>query len=155
VTVYYLDSSVWVKRYYEEGGTERVRELFSAGHSFACSDLGFVEVAATLSRKHRAGQISAESRDQGLIDLERDWRQFVQIVPIDHVITAAVRLARDHALRGSDAIHLASALLVSQRLTGSGHRAVLATCDRELKRAAQEVGLLSFDPEETASSLSK
>jgi predicted nucleic acid-binding protein len=49
MTVYYVDSSVWVKRYYEETGTSRAQELFSGEHVLACSTLGLVEVAATLA----------------------------------------------------------------------------------------------------------
>jgi predicted nucleic acid-binding protein len=150
MTVYYVDSSVWVKRYYEEIGTLRVQDLFSGQHVLACSGLGLVEVTATLSRKQRAAELSVQDRDQSLGELEQDWQRFVQIDVVTEIIAGATRLARDFALRGSDAIHLASAQSAFQRLAGSGHQAVLATCDHELKRAAEALGLVLFDPEEPA-----
>jgi predicted nucleic acid-binding protein len=148
MTVYYVDSSVWVKRYYEETGTSRAQELFSGEHVLVCSTLGLVEVAATLSRKQRAAELSIQGRDKSLAELERDWQQFVQIDVVAEIIAEATRLARDFALRGSDAIHLASALAAFQRLAGSEHQAVLATSDQELKRAAGALGVVLLDPEE-------
>ena len=48
---YYLDSSAWMKRYYQEHGSERVAELFDQQETMACATLGVIEIAATLARK--------------------------------------------------------------------------------------------------------
>jgi predicted nucleic acid-binding protein len=48
---YYLDSSAWVKRYYQESGTTWVQSLFEHNQVLACASLGLVEVMATLARK--------------------------------------------------------------------------------------------------------
>lgn len=54
----YLDASAWVKRYYQETGTEATQALFVEGAVLACASLGIVEVLATLARKRKARQIS-------------------------------------------------------------------------------------------------
>jgi predicted nucleic acid-binding protein len=144
---YYLDASAWVKRYYEEAGTPHVEKLFSEEYLLGCSSLGLVEVVAALSRKEKAGQISRPAREEGLSDLERDWRTLVQIRVWDDIIAQASHFARQFALRGADAIHLASALSVAQSLTGSDDRVVLVSCDRELLGAAEASGLEVFNPE--------
>jgi hypothetical protein len=59
VKVFYLDSSPWVKRYYQERGSDRVQELFAADDGLACSALGVVEVVATLARQCKGGEIAS------------------------------------------------------------------------------------------------
>lgn len=120
--LYYLDASVWVKRYYVEAGTSAVADLFSA----------------------------EEARDSSIQSLKRDWARFVQVQVSDEILDRAGRLAREFALRSADAIHLASALSAAESLAGSEHHLILATCDRELSRATEASGLELFDPEGAA-----
>jgi len=54
MTLYYLDSSAWVKRYYRETGTAWIENLFAERQPVACASLGVVEVTATLARKQKA-----------------------------------------------------------------------------------------------------
>jgi hypothetical protein len=56
---YYLDSSAWVKRYFEETGSDWVDSLFEGGHLLSCSTLGLIEVMATAARKRAAGAVDA------------------------------------------------------------------------------------------------
>jgi predicted nucleic acid-binding protein len=53
----------------------------------------------------------------------------------DHLVGAAGQLARDHALRGCDAVHLAAARSVAD------DDLVLGTGDRDLAAAALDLGL--------------
>jgi predicted nucleic acid-binding protein len=94
-------------------------------------------VIAALSRKQKAGQISEEARDSSIQNLKGDWARFVQIQVSDEIIERAARLAREFALRGADAVHLASALSVAESPSGSEHHLILVTCDRGLSRAAE------------------
>jgi len=52
------------------------------------------------------------------------------------------------ALRGADAVHLASALVLQSRLVDAEDRLIFVAADRELKEAAQASGLAIIDPEE-------
>jgi len=52
------------------------------------------------------------------------------------------------ALRGADAVHLASALVLQRRFADAEDRLVFVASDRELKEATQSSGLADIDPEE-------
>jgi hypothetical protein len=51
------------------------------------------------------------------------------------------------ALRGADAVHLASALVLQRRFAEAEDRLVFVASDRELKEAAHSSGLAVIDPE--------
>jgi predicted nucleic acid-binding protein len=54
---------------------------------------------------------------------------------------SAASLARQYALRGADALHLANALELNQRFKIAGDDLALWSSDRELLEAALEAGL--------------
>jgi len=57
-------------------------------------------------------------------------------------------LARESALRGADAIHLASGLLLQSRFAQGDDQLIFVTADQELKQAAKVSGLVVLDPNE-------
>jgi hypothetical protein len=59
------------------------------------------------------------------------------------------------ALRGADAVHLASVLLLRSRLTEEDDQLTLVASDRELKDAAQSSNLTIIDPEEQEAPVSR
>ena len=69
---YYLDSSAWVKRYYQESGTTWVQDLFTHNRAMACASLGLIEVMATLARKGKAREINPSMLEQKVQELEED-----------------------------------------------------------------------------------
>ena len=75
---YYLDSSAWVKRYYQETGTAWVQGLFEQQQQIACASLGLVEATATLARKHKARSLTLSQLDQKLRQLDEDWAQLIE-----------------------------------------------------------------------------
>ncbi len=56
-------------------------------------------------------------------------------------------LIENHSLNSVDAIVLRSALDISTELRNTGDRLVLVASDQRLLRAAQDEGLLVFNPE--------
>ncbi|MBI3756750.1 MAG: type II toxin-antitoxin system VapC family toxin [Deltaproteobacteria bacterium] len=145
---YYLDASAWVKRYYQETGTRWVQKLFTEGMTLTCASLGVVEVTATLARKAKAREISRGRLTQKVRELDEDWSRFIQIHLNVEAVTQAREVARQRALRGADAIHLASALLLRSRFVEAEDRLVFVASDHQLKTAAQSAGLRVTDPEE-------
>ncbi len=145
---YYLDASAWVKRYYWETGTTWVQSLFARGSTLACASLGLVEVMATLARKAKAREIARRMLAGKVRDLEEDWGRFIQIHLTVEAVSRAKDVAREQALRGVDAVHLASALMLQSRFADEDDRLVFVTSDRELRGAAQISGLDTVDPEE-------
>lgn len=112
---YYLDASAWIKRFYQETGTAWLQGLFAQNPPMACASLGLVEVMATLSRKRKAGDIDVSVLEQKGRELEEDWENFIQIHLTTEAVDTAKQLAKEQALRGADAVHLASALLLQRR----------------------------------------
>jgi len=103
---------------------------------------------ATLARKQKARDIDLLSFQQKAQELEEDWMHFIQIQLTTETINRAKDLARDMSLRGADAVHLASALVLQSRLVDVEDRLIFVAADRELKEAAQASGLAIIDQEE-------
>lgn len=144
--IYYLDASAWVKRYYHETGTAWMQGLFFQNPVMACATLGFIEVVATLARKKKAEEIDTMQHEQKHSELESDWENFIQIQVANKVSQRATTLANNHALRGADAIHLASALHLHGLFSNTEHQLIFVTSDLELKEAAQASDLTVIDP---------
>lgn len=147
MTFYYIDASAWVKCYYKETGTVWMQNFLLRGEPLACSYLGVVEVIATFARKHKAGEINASELSEKEAALEEDWNSFIQIQLTAEVMEFARETAKNLALRGADAVHLASAIFLQRRLAPT-EGLVLITSDQELKLAAQLSGLAVIDPDE-------
>lgn len=145
---YYLDASAWVKRYYRETGTTWVQDLFTRNQTIACASLGLIEVMATLARKRKAREIDSSIFQQKSQELTQDWDRFIQIQLTTEVVDIARELAKKEALRGADAVHLASALLLQKHFAEEDDRLVLITSDHELKEVAQSSGVVVIDPDE-------
>ena len=141
----YLDASAWVKRYYQEPGSEAVQALFVEGAVLACASLGPVEVLAALSRKRKARQISQAQFQRKRLELEVDWQQFIQVQFSADVQAKALVLTADLFLRGADAVHLASAIVLQQNLPNLESFRLVCS-DNELLEAAQQMGLTTFNP---------
>jgi predicted nucleic acid-binding protein len=148
VIFHYLDASAWAKRYYQETGTRWVQDLFTGSRAIACASLGLIEVIATLARKRKAGEIDPLLSEQKARELEEDWRSFIQVQLTAEAVDKARDLARESALRGADAVHLASALLLQSRFAQDDDQLIFITADHELKQAAQASGLVVIDPNE-------
>src|SRR6266511_103034 len=86
--------------------------------------------------------------EQKVQELEEDWARFIQIQLTTETMDHAKDLARNMALRGADAVHLASALVLRRRFADAEDRLIFVASDRELKEAAQSSGLAVIDPEE-------
>jgi predicted nucleic acid-binding protein len=91
--------------------------------------------------------------DNKLRELDEDWTRFIQVHMTMDVVDMARQVAQELALRGADAIHLASALLLRQHLEEdeSAHLTFVAS-DRELKDAAEASHLTLIDPEDQEAS---
>jgi hypothetical protein len=146
MTVYYLDSSAWVKRYCQEPGSAWVAKLFAQTPNLACSTLGVIEVTAALSRKAKAGELDAVAFEARLELADRDWAGFMALELTAELLDRARQAARDRALRAADAIHLAAALVLRRDFAEPGDRVVLVTSDEELESAAVAEGIPVVDP---------
>ena len=148
MSIYYVDSSAWVKRHFAELGTEWVNKLFEAEHTLSCCTLGFVEVNATAARKCAAGAIDGARLAEVEVSLAEDWNRFLWVELTPEIVDKALQVADVHALRGSDCVHLASALVLKEHLGVEAQEFEFITSDQELKIAAAQAGLLVVDPQQ-------
>ena len=146
--LYYLDSSAWVKRYFEEGGSDWVDGLFDQDHLLSCSTLGLIEVRATAARKCASGAIDAAGLAETKDWPADEWSRFLWVGLAPEVVERSLEIADAFALRGSDSVHLASALQLRGDLGIDANEFTFVTSDQELKAAAIKAGLAVVDPQE-------
>lgn len=136
----YLDTSALVKRYLAEAGTPEVVAAMAAAPVLATSVVTYAEMRAAFARALRAARIGVSEHAARVDLLDTHWPYYVTLAAEEPCMREAGRLidrhAR-HALRGFDAIHLASAL----RLASGDPRATTFACwDQRLWRAARDEG---------------
>jgi predicted nucleic acid-binding protein len=131
----YFDSSALVKLVVEEDGSDLAAELWDGCDAALAGRLAYPEVRAALAAACRHHDLTEGDLEMA----ERAWEQYWAAVrPVE--LTAAVerhagQLARTYALRGADAVHLASALAI-----GDPHLTV-AVWDRRLHTGAANARL--------------
>jgi hypothetical protein len=130
-----LDSSALAKLYLEEPESEDVVEAIQQAKQVSVSALALPEVAASLARRHRDGEIKENQLQQALSQLHTDWEDLERIAVDDQVAQEAGILARSRAIRGADAVHLATVALLSRERKGVR----LVVFDAELLAAAKAV----------------
>jgi predicted nucleic acid-binding protein len=135
--ILYLDTSALVKLYAEEQGSEQVRDGVRAADLIATSLMAYAETRAALARKGRSGEVSRPAMIRCRRDFERDWQRLNRL-PIDELLVRkAGELAKQHALRALDALHLASADSLQTALRDT---VTFACFDSTLNRAAAARG---------------
>ena len=112
MTIVYFDSSALVKLVVEEAGSDLVADMWDGCDAALSSRLAYPEVRAALASAGRNHDLD----DVDLAAAERAWEEYwAAIRPVElspAVERHAGHLARTHALRGADAVHLASALAI-------------------------------------------
>jgi predicted nucleic acid-binding protein len=134
----YLDASALVKRYVTEPGSKDVLALTAEAEVVATSLISRAEVTAACAKAVRAGIVDGNGGQRAQRRFAREWPDFVRVPVTEALVARAADLAWDHALRGYDAVQLASALTSQESI---GQEVVLATYDRQLWDAAPRVGL--------------
>lgn len=140
----FLDASAAAKRYWQEPGSDRIKDLFYGPVPLCSIVLLGCELASALNRRHREGDLTGAERyaARGLVaqDLHR-----LRLVPVnDELIEASIRLLDAYPLKTLDSLYLAGALNM-ERAWGS--RVLFVSVDRQLLRAAEAEGLNVLDPE--------
>ena len=131
----YFDSSAFVKLLAEEAGSHLAAQLWDGCDAAVASRLAYPEVRAALAAAARSHDLVEADLDEA----ERAWDSYWAATrPVE--LTAAVeqhagQLALTYALRGADAVHLASALAIGDP------GLILAAWDRRLHAGAQAAGL--------------
>ena len=134
----YLDTSALVKLYVEEEGSGTVREAVAGAEAIATTVIAYVEARAAFARRRRERRLSPGDYRRILQELDADWEHYLRVEVTADLIRRAAELAETHALRAYDALHLAAATLLRERL----QQLVQFACwDSTLSAAARREGL--------------
>lgn len=136
--ILYLDTSSLVKLYIEEEGSRMVKRQVSEAEAVATSNVAYAEARAAFARKHRERGLSEEEYRHVVDDFRGEWGAYLVIDVSEAVIALAGDLAERHDLRGFDAIHLASALVLRDKMQSS---VAFSCADERLQAAAEAEGL--------------
>ena len=150
VRVYFLDSSVLVKRYVAEVGTSWIQRLAdpTSRNQLIIARITQVEVAGALARRERERFLDSDAISQALDTLRYDLDTQYQVVELDPgVAEAAAQLVRVHPLRAYDAVQLASAQQVYAVFSQDANAPfTFLTADDRLLSVAESVGLPADNP---------
>ena len=134
----YLDTSAIVQLYVDEDGSSLVRKAIEEAETVATSLVTYVEGRAAFSRRCRERILVTSDHDRIVRDFDREWDRYFVIDVTHALIKSAGKLADRHALRGYDAIHLASADFFREKI----REPVTFGCwDSRLEAAARRQGL--------------
>jgi len=136
--ILYLDTSALVKKYFNELNSDLVILHWSRAEEIATSSVAYAEALASIYRKKRELQAEKPLIQAALDSLNEDWPGFIRVEVNDGLNGNIEKMLQKHPLRGFDAIHLASALLIKERLPEDF---IFACFDQRLTDAAAAEGL--------------
>ncbi len=135
MAIMYFDSSAFVKLVVEEDGSDLAAALWDGCDAAVASRLAYPEVRAALAAAGRLHRLDPAAQRRAETAWEDYWAATRPVELTETVAAQAGRLAGQHALRGADAVHLASLLAVSTEAT------MFAVWDQRLRAGAQAVGV--------------
>jgi predicted nucleic acid-binding protein len=157
--VLYVDSSALIKHYIREAGSDALNaklndpSLHQPG--VFISVLGYAEILATFARRLRENARLKRQTELLQKQFRDDWAFELTRVELGvGVLLFIPGLVGKYPLKGSDAIHLASALSLRDALRlgkefGQGNRSMtFVSADKQLNRAASAEGLEVFNPQD-------
>ena len=149
---FWLDASACVKRYIVEEGTPLINYFFRRVplDDMFCLLEGVGEIISVIVRNRNRAEITTRAFNQAkqLLDDEIIHRKEVELVlPTENKVTASWKFIEKYSINSTDAILLQCALDAASELRTSGDNLVLVSSDHRLLNAAQNEGLLTFNPE--------
>ncbi|MCL4385138.1 MAG: type II toxin-antitoxin system VapC family toxin [Cyanobacteria bacterium] len=135
----YLDTSALVKLYINEVGTEIVYNTVNSSIITSTSIVAYAEARAAFSRVFKEKRMSETDYFKCVSNFRSDWNNYF-IVNIDNpLILLAGDLSEKYNIQGFDSIHLASAIILKQKLKEN----IIFLCwDDILSKSAIKEGLL-------------
>lgn len=134
MAIVYFDSSAFVKLIVEEDGSELAAALWDGCDAAVSSRLAYPEVRAALAAAGRADRLDSADQRRAEAAWEEYWASTRPVELTEPVTAHAGRLTGQHALRGADAVQLASLLAVD------GPETVFAVWDQRLRAGAHTAG---------------
>jgi len=139
--IVYVDSSAFAKRYLAEAGSRDVEALVRQAEAVGTALITRPEISAAIATLVRLGSLDRQHGEAALRAFRRQWPELTAIQLTEAITAEADTLAWQQDLRGTDAVHLASALSWQRALERA---VILATYDKDLWRGAQRVGRVAW-----------
>lgn len=134
----FWDASALVTLIGGVGGHEHLEDLYGDGAGVWIWWVTPVEIASSIARRERGGELTTEAATQAYAILGNMAATWHEVLPSAALRESAKRLLRIHPLRAADSLQLASAL----SLSGPEHALVEFVCrDARLTDAATREGL--------------
>ena len=119
--ILYLDTSSLVKLYVEEAASADVEDLVGSAEIAGTSLIAYAEARAAFARRLRENAFSSKDYSRLCSQFELDWENFLTIHVTREIVRMAGDLAEKHSLRGYDAVHLASAVMLREKTFHTCH----------------------------------
>lgn len=144
--ILYLDTSALVKIIIKEAGADLATRWFEGAGLVASSVVTYPESCAALEQNDRRRGAAPSRLGKWLADLDECWQDVMRVPGTEWT---AGRLALSHHLRGMDAVQLAAAVTLRERLSAGATdstlgEVVFAAFDRELLEAAEREGFATL-----------
>lgn len=133
--ILYLDTSSLVKLYVDEPGSPEVQRLVDEAELVTTSVVAYSEARSALARRRREKYLKPAGYRRAKAALDVDWHTILTLEVAETLAKSAGDLAERHRLRGFDALHLASYLLIVREFGSEEVR--FASADQALDRAAR------------------
>jgi predicted nucleic acid-binding protein len=132
--VVYIDTSSLVKLYVEEDDSQKVADLVRSSKTTATSMVAYSEARAAFARRFRENMFKPREYKRLISFFDEDWGNYMMVRLTKKLVYFAGDLAEKHGLRGFDAIHLSSAMILFQELATP---TIFLCSDQRLQKASE------------------
>ena len=139
--VLYLDTSALVKRYFREPYSDDIISRWKSAAQIVTSFVAYAETMASIYRKKREANLTDKLIRKTTDLFNQDWQSFIRVEINDELNGYIDRVIKRYPLRGFDAIHLASAIVIYESISDDF---LFACFDNRLAEAAQSEGFETF-----------
>jgi predicted nucleic acid-binding protein len=150
MAAFFCDTSALVKRYVTETGAAWLIPTLHPNlkQRIYIAQITIVEIVSAITRREKGGSTTPQEAVNALNQFEQDWKTEITIIDFSaNLVNDAAALARKYALRGYDAVQLATVLEVHNERTALGLPSlILLSADTDLNAAAIAEGLTVDDP---------
>ena len=150
MAAFFCDTSALIKRYVTETGSAWLTATLHPNlkQRIYIAQITIVEIVSAITRREKGGSTTPQEALNALNQFNQDWKTEITIIDFSaSLVDDAAALARKHALRGYDAVQLATVLEVHNERTALGLSSLtLLSADADLNAAAIVEGLTVDNP---------
>ena len=141
--ILYLDTSALLRRYFRESYSDEVISRWRSATHIVTSFVTYAETIASIYRKKREADLPDTLIGRIVDSFHQDWESFIRVEVNSGLNEYIHRIVERYPLRGFYAIHLASAVVIRERLPQD----FLFVCfDERLLSAARSERFETFPP---------